>query len=93
MSGAPPFANTVDNALFPIVSRGLRPLKPNDDDDNIQRTFDEFLWNLTVECWSQTPKDRPIAAAVASRLAELRTKKPSAIHDVSYFRTSRILAA
>jgi hypothetical protein len=92
MSGAPPFANTVDNALFPIVSRGLRPPKPNGDYENIRCAVDESLWNLIVECWAQIPKNRPIAAAVTSRLAELRAKKPRAIPDVSYFRTSPILA-
>jgi serine/threonine protein kinase len=70
-TGAAPFANTIDSYLFvAVVDRAIRPLRPTES-AIVQYGLDDTLWALIEECWSQEPKDRPIAATVASRLALL----------------------
>ena len=37
----------------------------------IDRGFDDKLWSLIEDCWSQEPSDRPTAATVSFRLGDL----------------------
>ena len=50
-----------------VVNHAKRPAKPRPQVD-IGREFDDKLWNLIEECWSQEPSDRPTAANVSLRL-------------------------
>jgi hypothetical protein len=50
-----------------VVNYAKRPAKPQPQDD-IGREFDDKLWSLIEECWSQEPSDRPTAATISLRL-------------------------
>ena len=50
-----------------VVKYAKRPPKPQLPDD-IGREFDDKLWSLIEECWSQEPCNRPTAATVSLRL-------------------------
>ena len=50
-----------------VVNHAKRPAKPQPQLD-IGREFDNILWSLIEECWSQEPSDRPTAANVSLRL-------------------------
>ena len=50
-----------------VVKHAKRPAKPQPQVD-IGREFDDKLWSLIEECWSQEPSDRPTAATVSLRL-------------------------
>ena len=50
-----------------VVNHANRPAKPQPQVD-IGRDFDDKLWSLIEECWSQEPSNRPTAANVSLRL-------------------------
>ena len=50
-----------------VVKHAKRPAKPQSQVD-IGREFDDKLWSLIEECWSQEPSDRLTAANVSLRL-------------------------
>ena len=50
-----------------VVKYAKRPAKPQPPDD-VGREFDDNLWSLIEECWSQEPSNRPTAATVSLRL-------------------------
>src|SRR6266446_4531283 len=50
-----------------VVKYAKRPAKPQPQDD-IGREFDDKLWSLIEECWSQEPSNRPTATTVSLRL-------------------------
>ena len=50
-----------------VVKYAKRPVRPQLQLD-IGREFDDKLWNLIEECWSQEPSNRPTAATVSLRL-------------------------
>ena len=52
-----------------VVRYAKRPAKPQDD---IGHEFDDKLWSLIEECWSQEPCNRPTAKTVSLRLEERR---------------------
>jgi hypothetical protein len=53
-----------------VVDFADRPSKPQRQAD-IDRGLDDELWNLIVDCWSQEPSKRPMAATVSSTLGKL----------------------
>ena len=68
-SGDIPFKDT---SYLPLLRRNVvkcakRTPKPQPQDD-IGREFDDDIWSLIEECWSQEPSDRPTAAKVSLRL-------------------------
>ena len=50
-----------------VVKNGKRPARPQLQDD-IGREFDDNLWSLIEECWSQEASNRPTAETVSLRL-------------------------
>ena len=50
-----------------VVDHAKRPAKPQPQVD-IGRDFDDKLWSLIEECWSQEPSNRPTAGNVSLRL-------------------------
>ena len=50
-----------------VVKYGKRPARPQLQDD-IGREFDDKLWSLIEECWSQEPSNRPTAVTISLRL-------------------------
>jgi chromosome segregation ATPase len=53
-----------------VVKSANRPAKP-EPQANIDYGFDDKLWSLIEECWSQEPSNRPTAATVSSRLGDV----------------------
>ena len=53
-----------------MVKFANRPAKPQPQSD-IGHGFDDNLWKLVEECWSQEPSDRPTAATVFLRLGDV----------------------
>ena len=53
-----------------MVKSANRPAKPQPQ-ANIDHGFDDKLWSLIEECWSQEPSDRPTAATVSLRLGDV----------------------
>ena len=52
-----------------MVKFEKRPARPQRQAD-IYHGFDDKLWKLVEECWSQEPSNRPTAATVFSRLGD-----------------------
>ena len=50
-----------------VVKFAKRQAKPHPKGD-IGREFDDDIWSLIEECWSQEPSDRPTAAKISLRL-------------------------
>ena len=50
-----------------VVNYAKRPAKPQPQDDT-GHEFDDKLWSLIEECWSQEPSNRPTAATVSLML-------------------------
>ena len=50
-----------------VVKYAKRPARPQPEDD-IGHEFDDKLWSLIEECWSQEPSNRPTAATISFRL-------------------------
>ena len=50
-----------------MVNHAKRPPKPHLQ-AGINREFDDKLWSLIEECWSQEPSNRPTASKVFLRL-------------------------
>jgi hypothetical protein len=55
-----------------VVEYANRPAKPQPQAD-IDREFDDKLWSLIEECWSQEPSNRPTAATVSLRLGDVNS--------------------
>jgi serine/threonine protein kinase len=68
-SGIPPFKDAISwtSLRKDVVDFSDRPSKPQRQAD-VDRGLDDELWNLIVDCWSQEPSKRPMAATVSSTL-------------------------
>lgn len=92
----PPFPNTLDRLLFDIVvDRGTRPPRPSEI-LVVKSGLDDSMWKLVDECWSQKPRDRPVAATVTTRLLSIISAGNRdgllTVADTSFVQTDRALA-
>jgi uncharacterized protein involved in exopolysaccharide biosynthesis len=63
-----------------VVKSANRPAKP-EPQANIDYGFDDKLWSLIEECWSQEPSNRPTAATVSLRLGDVNCPvKPAEVY-------------
>jgi hypothetical protein len=52
------------------VARGERPVRPSDD-QWLGPPISETAWTLVVDCWNQSPTDRPSIDEVLKRLPSM----------------------